>query len=134
MFCNTNGPLPGMDFGFPDVCKTPTPVGPIPLPYPNINMSVTAPPAQTRTFIMCMPAHNMMTTRPVSMGDNPGVATGLISNIVMGPGSAAMGSTNLFLGGPPATKLAMPTRQNGVSPNAVGMSISPSQIRMLVLR
>ena len=25
--------------GFPDVCKTPTPGGPVPIPYPNIGMT-----------------------------------------------------------------------------------------------
>ena len=33
----------GIAMGFPDVCKTPSPVGPIPIPYPNIAMSVTPP-------------------------------------------------------------------------------------------
>jgi hypothetical protein len=125
--------MPGMDFAFPDVCLTPTPVGPIPIPYPNINMSVTAVPTQFNTFIMCMPAHNMTTLRTISMGDNAGVNLGVMSGMDMGPGGAMMGSATFFVGGPPATKLTMPTKQNGVSPNAIGMTISPSQIRMLVL-
>jgi len=29
----------GTTIAFPDVCKTPTPGGPIPIPYPNIGMS-----------------------------------------------------------------------------------------------
>ncbi|TQV76395.1 DUF4150 domain-containing protein [Aliikangiella marina] len=29
----------GMSPVFPDVCKTPTPGGPVPIPYPNIGMS-----------------------------------------------------------------------------------------------
>ena len=29
----------GITIAFPDVCKTPTPAGPIPIPYPNIAMS-----------------------------------------------------------------------------------------------
>ena len=29
----------GMSTVFPDVCKTPTPGGPVPIPYPNIGMS-----------------------------------------------------------------------------------------------
>jgi hypothetical protein len=34
-FVNSSGPIPGMDFGFPDVCNTP--LGPVvtPIPYPN---------------------------------------------------------------------------------------------------
>jgi hypothetical protein len=29
----------GVTIAFPDVCSTPTPGGPIPIPYPNIGMS-----------------------------------------------------------------------------------------------
>ena len=29
----------GTSIAFPDVCKTPSPGGPIPIPYPNITMS-----------------------------------------------------------------------------------------------
>jgi hypothetical protein len=29
-------PAQGIAFAFPDVCKTPTPGGPVPIPYPNI--------------------------------------------------------------------------------------------------
>ncbi|MFO0616574.1 MAG: DUF4150 domain-containing protein [Polyangiaceae bacterium] len=29
----------GVSTAFPDVCKTPSPAGPIPIPYPNVGMS-----------------------------------------------------------------------------------------------
>ena len=29
----------GVSIAFPDVCKTPSPAGPIPIPYPNIAKS-----------------------------------------------------------------------------------------------
>ena len=32
----------GQSIAFPDVCKTPSPGGPIPLPYPNVAMSSDA--------------------------------------------------------------------------------------------
>lgn len=32
----------GMSIAFPDVCKTPSPGGPIPIPYPNIGKSSDA--------------------------------------------------------------------------------------------
>src|SRR5687768_10868991 len=32
----------GMVIAFPDVCQTPSPAGPIPIPYPNIAMSSDA--------------------------------------------------------------------------------------------
>ena len=43
VFANTRGVIHkgsgGMSTVFPDVCKTPTPAGPIPIPYPNIGKS-----------------------------------------------------------------------------------------------
>lgn len=134
MFMNGNGPMPGMHFGFPDVCLVPTPAGPIPTPFPNIALTPTSIPSQVKVLVMCMPASNLMTITPISNGDNPGVAMGVASGLVMGPGSAMMGSSNVLVVGPPASKLAMPTKQNGISPNTVGATIAPSQIRVLVLR
>lgn len=81
-----------------------------------------------------MPAHNLMTTHPMSLGDQPGVNLGPASGMFMGPVRSLMGSTNVFTGGPPATKMLGITGQNGLSPNAVGATLSPSQIKVIVLR
>ena len=35
-------PTQGIAFAFPDVCKTPTPGGPVPIPYPNVANSIMA--------------------------------------------------------------------------------------------
>ena len=45
MFQNTMAG--GMNLGFPDVCLTPTPIGPIPIPYPNTSTGATFNPATT---------------------------------------------------------------------------------------
>lgn len=134
MFVNSQGPAPYMDFAFPDTCNTP--VGPVivPIPYPNIGLGATAVPTQFKFLLMGMPAHNLATTRPMTNGDNGGLGLGLLSGMVMGPATAAAGSTVLLVGGPPATKMTMPTKQNGLSPNAFGMTLSPSQVKMLAMR
>lgn len=134
MFVTSQGPAPALDFAFPDVCKTP--VGPVitPIPYPNLAMSDTAIPTQLNTLLMAMPAHNLMTEKPLSQGDDTGILLGLLSELEMGPSSAAMGSTNLFIGGAPAIKMTSPTKQNGAMPNAEGLTLTPSQIVMMSLR
>jgi hypothetical protein len=42
-FCNSRGIVHkgsnGQSIAFPDVCKTPTPGGPVPIPYPNVGQS-----------------------------------------------------------------------------------------------
>ncbi|MGY4412099.1 hypothetical protein ACVWW4_003835 [Bradyrhizobium sp. LB7.1] len=104
-FVNTSGPMSAMDYGFPDVCNTPCGPTVVSVPYPNIAINTTAIPTQSRCLIMCMPAHNMATERATSTGDNAGVALGVRSGLVMGPGRAKAGSDNLFIGGSPATKM-----------------------------
>ncbi|MDQ0505570.1 DUF4150 domain-containing protein [Xanthobacter agilis] len=134
MFVTSQGPLPAMDMAFPDVCRTP--VGPaiVPIPYPDIALSNTAIPTQTKLCLTCMPAHNLVTQKPLSNGDNAGLGLGMVSNLDMGPVAAAMGSTNFFVGGTPAIKMTSPTKQNGVCPNAAGMTLSPSQVKLMSLR
>ena len=78
----------------------------MPIPYPNIAMGMTAlpPTACLKVLLMAGPAHNMMTTVPLSNGDNAGVNMGVASGRVMGPSRHLFGSTNVFYGGMPATK------------------------------
>ena len=71
MFVRSQGPIPGMDFAFPDVCLTPV-VVPVPIPYPNIALSSAAVPTVTNMFIMGMPAQNLMTMGATSLGDMAG--------------------------------------------------------------
>ncbi|GAA5164923.1 DUF4150 domain-containing protein [Viridibacterium curvum] len=129
MFANTQ--MMGMCMGFPDVCLTPTPAGPVPIPYPNIAMCPTAIPSQVKTMFVCMPAHNMATTIPLTNGDNAGVATGVASGMVMGPSRHMTGAFTVLVGAAPLTRMTSVSLQN--STNAPGMQIVPSQPKVLVL-
>lgn len=132
-FVNTQ--MGGMDFGMPDVCLTPTPVGPIPIPYPNIAVPMTAlpPTASLKVLTVVMPTHNLITTIPMSNGDNAGVNMGVMSGMVMGPTRNLMGSVKTLIGGSPVTKMLSPTGQNGMSLNIPGMSLVPCQVKVMVL-
>lgn len=129
MFVNTQ--MGGMNLGFPDVCLTPSPVGPVPIPYPNMAMGPTAVPSQVKVLIMCMPVHNMATTIPISNGDNAGVSMGVASGTVMGPCRHLTGAFKVLVGGTPATKLTSMSLQN--STNCPGARIVPSQTKVMVL-
>lgn len=129
MFANTQ--MMGMDFAFPDVCLTPTPAGPVPIPYPNIAMGPMGVPAAYNVLFMCTPAHNMSTSVPLSNGDNAGVATGVASGVVMGPARPVTGAFTVLVGGMPATRLTSMNIQN--STNAPGARIVPSQTKVLLL-
>jgi len=130
MFANTQ--MMGMDTAFPDVCLTPTPAGPVPIPYPNIAMGPTAIPSQTRVLIMAMPAHNLGTTIPMTNGDNAGVAMGVASGTVMGPSRHVVPCPTVLWVGMPATRLTSMTIQN--STNVPGCRVVPSQPRVMLLR
>ncbi len=134
MFANCQ--MGGMNLGVPDVCLTPvpTPVGPVPtpIPYPNMAMGMTAIPNQFKVLLSAGPAHNQMTTIPMSNGDNAGVNMGVASGMVMGPSRHTLGSTNVFYGGMPATKMTSMTMQN--STNVPGLTLVPSQFKVLLMR
>lgn len=129
MFANCQ--MGGQDMGFPDVCLTPSPAGPVPIPYPNIAMGPTAVGAAYNILLSAMPAHNMSTSIPMTNGDNAGVATGVASGMVMGPARHLTGSFTVLMGGMPATKLTSMSLQN--STNCPGCRIAPSQTKVLML-
>ena len=129
MFANTQ--MMGMDMGFPDVCLTPTPAGPVPIPYPNTAMGNMAIPNNPNILFMGMPAHNMATTIPMTNGDNAGVALGVASGTVMGPSRHLTGAFTVLLNGAPATRLTSMSLQN--STNCPGVRTVPSQTLVLLL-
>lgn len=129
MFANTQ--LMGMDTGFPDVCLTPTPAGPVPIPYPNIAMGPMGVPAAYNVLFMCAPAHNMGTSVVMTNGDNVGVNMGVASGTVMGPSRHLTASFTVLVGALPATKLTSVALQN--STNCPGCRVVPSQVKVLML-
>ena len=133
MFANTQ--MPALNMAFPDTCLTPTPVGPIPIPYPNIAMTATSipPTASIKVLTVGMPTHNLMTTGTISNGDNAGVNMGVMSGMVMGPQRHTLGSFKTIVGGSPVTKLTSMTGQNGMSMNIPGLTLTPSQVKVLIL-
>ena len=129
MFANTQ--MGGMDTGFPDVCLTPSPAGPVPVPYPNVANGPMGVPAAYKVLMMCAPAHNMSTQIPLSNGDNAGVATGVASGMVMGPARHLTASFTVLVSGMPATKMTSVSLQN--STNCPGARLAPSQTKVLLL-
>jgi hypothetical protein len=69
---------------FPDVCKTPTPGGPVPLPYPNVGQSLATTGGPTRVTIDGAMPMVKGAKYAVTSGDEPGSAGGVISNVIKG--------------------------------------------------
>lgn len=98
----------GMALGFPDVCNTPTPAGPVPIPYPNIADHSMASATVTNVRINMMDALNMMSQVPMSSGDEAGSAHATIK----GTQRYTMGMPNIRLNMMPAITLASITSHN----------------------
>lgn len=129
MFANTQ--MGGMDIGAPDVCNTPTPAGPVPIPYPNMAAGPMAVPAVYNVLFSCAPAHNLMTSVPLTNGDNAGVAMGVASATVMGPQRHLTGAFTCLVGGAPASRLTSMSLQN--STNCPGVRAVPSQVTVMIV-
>ncbi len=133
MFANCS--LAGMNLAVPDVCKVPAPPAPfVPVPFPNMAQLPMAIPPCIKVMIMAMPAHNLMSITPISNGDEAGVMGGMVSQIFIGPSKHIIGSFGVLFCGMPATKLTSPTGQNGLLPNAFGMTTVPSQTKVMIMK
>ncbi|MBF0529505.1 MAG: DUF4150 domain-containing protein [Deltaproteobacteria bacterium] len=121
----------GMSLGFPDVCLTPSPAGPVPIPYPNTAQQNMGAPAVIKVLYDGAPAHNLNTKIAQTTGDNAGVSGGVASGTVMGPAQHVTGSFTVLSGGMPATKMTSVSIQN--STNCPGVALVPSQVKVLLL-
>jgi hypothetical protein len=127
MFANAQGG--GMDLGFPDVILTPTPVGPIPTPCPNVAEGPLKVPAVYNVLTGGTPAHNLATLSPITEGDP--VGAGALSGTVIGPSRHLTGSFTYLVGGMPASRMTSMSLQNTI--NCPGVALVPAQLSLLVL-
>jgi Domain of unknown function (DUF4150) len=102
----------GMSTVFPDVCKTPSPAGPIPIPYPNLgqatNTSAGPPSIQLDgSMPMTKDARYRLTS-----GDEAGSAGGVVSSGVKGEAEFMMYSFDVKLEGKNACRLGDPLFHN----------------------
>jgi len=115
----------------PDVCKTPTPAGTVPTPYPNIAVPMMANPVAMKVMISGMPALNKSSKINISNGNQPGSAGGVVSNKIMGLCEFVVASQSVKFEGHPAVRLGDTTKQN--DGNAVGSVVQPSQAVVMVM-
>ncbi len=103
----------GMSIVFPDVCKTPSPGGPIPIPYPNIGTSsnTSKGPKKVKTdkqMPMVKSAKYTMTS-----GDEGGTAGGgVISNKIKGEAEFMIYSFDVKFEGKNVCRLGDPLFHN----------------------
>jgi uncharacterized Zn-binding protein involved in type VI secretion len=108
----------GVSTAFPDVCKTPSPAGPIPIPYPNIAMSSDTANGSSDVKVdgesIMLKDSNFST----SAGDEAGSAQGVASNKIKGKAEYVNYSMDVKIEGKNVPRLGDMMLQNkGGSPN-----------------
>ncbi|MFN0151311.1 MAG: DUF4150 domain-containing protein [bacterium] len=135
MPASTNGG--GQCLAFPDVCKTPSPAGPIPIPYPNIAMLTQASSGTIAKKVKIDGKKAVMKDSEISMssGDEAGSAGGgVVSNSIKGPAKFKNGSSKVKVEGKPLVYIGCMAGQNGSNANMpAGAQVAPSQTKVLVI-
>lgn len=81
----------GTTIAFPDVCKTPTPGGPVPIPYPNIAMSTDTAKGTKKVKMDGNPICTKDSNFKMSTGDEAGSAGGgVVSSKIKGKAEFVM--------------------------------------------
>ncbi|ARE41823.1 hypothetical protein RGUI_3682 [Rhodovulum sp. P5] len=114
-------PTQGIAMAFPDVCKTPTPGGPVPLPYPNIAQLADATDVADDLLLgpSSLKAVLQDSSIATSTGDEAGSIGGVTSGGIKGACSVTSGSSTVLYGGKGIARFGDPTSQN--DDNAVGV-------------
>lgn len=106
----------GVVMGFPDVCKTPSPVGPVPIPYANVARSADAAGGSPSVKAKGNPVMLQGSCFATSTGDEAGTAGGgVVSNAVRGKAEFVNYSFDVRFDGRPVARLGDLMVQNKLS-------------------
>lgn len=109
----------GVVMVFPDVCKTPTPGGPVPIPYPNVAMSSDTAKGSKSVKMDGNPIMLKGSNFSTSTGDEPGTAGGgVVSSKTKGIAEYINYSFDVKVEGKNVPRLAdMMVQNKGSAPN-----------------
>jgi hypothetical protein len=102
----------GIAMSFPDVCKTPTPAGPIPIPYPNIAQSSDTADGSSTVKVDGNPIMLKSSNYKMSSGDEAGSAQGVASNKIKGKAEPVNYSMDVKADGASVYRLLDPMKAN----------------------
>jgi hypothetical protein len=90
----------GVATAFPDTCKTPTPGGPVPIPYPNVSQSSDTSKGSKKVKMDGNPIMLESSEFMQSTGDEAGSAGGnVVTNKIKGPAKFTMYSFDVKVEG-----------------------------------
>lgn len=125
----------GQCMGFPDTCKTPTPGGPVPVPYPNIAMLNQANGGSCASKLKIENQKVLIASSTVTMssGDEAGSIGGVISNMIKGPAKPKRSSSKVKADGKGVVFQTCTFGQNGNNANVpAGTLVSCAQMKVKV--
>lgn len=123
----------GICFAFPDICKTPAPGGPVPVPYANIGQLTQASDVSDSTGtgqvtvggspVVLANTSTILTTT----GDQAGSVGGVISNKPPGQDvKFPQGSSTVTIHGKAVVRMLDPTKQNAGNADGVVLGGVPN--------
>ena len=123
----------GMTLAVPDVCKTPTPGGVVPMPYPNSGMLNTADGVIEKVLIDSKEVVVESSTIAHTQGDEAGVQGGIQSSTDMDESTYKQYSSKVIADGKKMVFATARSVHNGSNPNAQnGIQVAASQSKVLV--
>src|SRR5436190_16017426 len=102
----------GISTAFPDVCKTPTPAGPVPIPYPNIAQSSDTADGSSTVKVDGNPIMLKSSNFKMSTGDEAGSAMNVMSNKIKGKAEPMLYSMDVKVDGKNVFRLTDMMLQN----------------------
>jgi hypothetical protein len=109
----------------PDVCNTPGPTGPVPMPYPNIAMSSDLAMGTTTVTADGQPIATKDSKFSTSTGDEAGSAGGLVSGVTKGVAKFVNYSMDVKFDGANVARLGDPMTMNGNQAN----TLTPAEVQ-----
>lgn len=123
--CTTAG---GLASGMPDVCKTPSPTGPVPMPYPNLGDLTTADDTVDVVLVESKPVIVLTSVVAKSQGDEAGTAGGVVSGTTGDRVTFRQGASKVYAANKQVVLMGAATAHNGSNPNQpMGQVVAPSQ-------
>ncbi|MEM9693482.1 MAG: PAAR-like domain-containing protein [Myxococcota bacterium] len=115
----------GVCLAAPDVCLVP----PLPTPTPFVNVALCEDAVGTSAKVRACNKEVVTeaSTIPMSSGNEPGVAGGVVSGVNLGPAAFVSFSGRVIAEGKKVVTLTSQTAQNGRPANCPGLLISTAQ-------
>jgi len=116
----------------PDVCKTPSNAGPVPIPYPNLGQCATAVGTAVKVLFSQRPVIHKMSEIPLSSADEAGTVGGVKSGVNMNKITFTLGSSKVLIEGQQCVYQTASTAHNGANFNIPGVQSVLSQSNVVV--